>query len=125
MRERRVGAPSLSRDLAGRGSVSDLLERLPSPASAMAQVRVAVLRPGERGRLAVAAGERRIVEEGVHEIGVAQWAFDHGQPAGLETDTLPGSKALHLPLMGPGGVLGVLSIQPVRNACMIPSTSSS
>jgi two-component system sensor histidine kinase KdpD len=43
---------------------------------------------------------------------VAQWVFDHAQPAGLGTDTLPGSQALHLPLVASGRVLGVLALRP-------------
>ena len=112
-RERRTAAlHQLSRDLAGRGGVADLLETAVTRIGDLAQVRVAVLRPDSHGRLSVAAGDLGVVEEGVHEIGVAQWAFDHGQPAGLETDTLPGSQALHLPLTGPDRVLGVMSIRP-------------
>ena len=37
------------------------------------------------------------------DLGVAQWVFDHGEPAGLGTDTLPGSEALYLPLHGSAG----------------------
>jgi two-component system sensor histidine kinase KdpD len=47
-----------------------------------------------------------------HEFGVAQWAFDHAQPAGLGTDTLPAARALHLPLTASGRTLGVLSVKP-------------
>ena len=78
----------------------------------MFEARVAVLRPGEHGRLAVAAGDLALLGEGEHELGVAQWAFDHAQPAGLGTETLPASQALHLPLPGPVESLGVLALRP-------------
>ncbi|MFX8301222.1 hypothetical protein ABTL22_19835, partial [Acinetobacter baumannii] len=32
------------------------------------------------------------------DLGVAQWAFDHGEPAGQGTNTLPASPCLMLPL---------------------------
>jgi len=49
------------------------------------------------------------------DLGVAQWAFDHSQPAGQGTDTLPGSPCLMLPLKAPMRVRGVLAVQsPVR-----------
>jgi two-component system, OmpR family, sensor histidine kinase KdpD len=48
----------------------------------------------------------------VREESVARWAFTHKQNAGLGTDTLPGSKALYVPLVGSGGVVGVLGVTP-------------
>jgi two-component system, OmpR family, sensor histidine kinase KdpD len=45
------------------------------------------------------------------EIAVAQWVFDHGQPAGRGTDTLPSARALYLPLQSPNGTMGVLAVR--------------
>lgn len=47
------------------------------------------------------------------ERGVAQWAFDHGKPAGLGTQKLPASAGWYLPLVGTSGKLGVLGLRPV------------
>ena len=44
--------------------------------------------------------------------GTARWAFDHGEPAGLFTDTLPGSPWFYLPLKAPMRVRGVLALRP-------------
>lgn len=44
------------------------------------------------------------------DLGVAQWAFDHGQPAGYGTDTLPASACLMLPLSAPMRLRGVLAV---------------
>jgi two-component system, OmpR family, sensor histidine kinase KdpD len=46
------------------------------------------------------------------EAGVARWALEHGRPAGLGTDTLPGSRTLSIPLQIGGTVCGVLSLEP-------------
>ena len=46
------------------------------------------------------------------DMGVAQWAFDRGEPAGRGTDTLPGSATLVLPLKAPMRIRGVLSVLP-------------
>lgn len=46
------------------------------------------------------------------ERAVATWAFQHGQPAGRDTDTLPGAGARYLPLKTAHGVVGVLGIKP-------------
>jgi two-component system, OmpR family, sensor histidine kinase KdpD len=47
----------------------------------------------------------------VPDLGVAQWAFDHGQAAGQGTDTLPASACLMLPLAAPMRLRGVLAVQ--------------
>jgi two-component system sensor histidine kinase KdpD len=46
------------------------------------------------------------------DMGVAQWAFDRGEPAGRGTDTLPGSTCLVLPLKAPMRLRGVVAIEP-------------
>ena len=45
------------------------------------------------------------------DIGVAQWAFDNGKPAGFGTDTLPGNEVLYLPLRAPIRSRGVLAVK--------------
>jgi two-component system sensor histidine kinase KdpD len=45
------------------------------------------------------------------DLGIAQWAFDKGQPAGFGTDTLPGSAVLYLPLRAPIKARGVLAVK--------------
>ena len=46
------------------------------------------------------------------DVGTAQWAMDHNEPAGLGTDTLPGSSWLYLPLQTSMRSRGVLALQP-------------
>jgi two-component system sensor histidine kinase KdpD len=46
------------------------------------------------------------------ERAVAVWAFEHGQAAGRDTDTLPAAKVRYLPLKTARGVVGVLGVQP-------------
>ena len=46
------------------------------------------------------------------DLGTARWAFDHGQAAGLATDTLPGSAWFYLPLQAPMRSRGVLCVRP-------------
>jgi two-component system sensor histidine kinase KdpD len=49
---------------------------------------------------------------GAPDAGTARWAFDHGQPAGITTDTLPGGAWLYLPLKAPMRARGVLALKP-------------
>jgi len=46
------------------------------------------------------------------DLGVAQWAYDRGEPAGRGTDTLPASACLVLPLKAPMRTRGVLALEP-------------
>jgi two-component system sensor histidine kinase KdpD len=46
------------------------------------------------------------------ETGVAQWVFENRQTAGIGTDTLPGAKALYLPMIASSGPVGVVGILP-------------
>ena len=46
------------------------------------------------------------------DLAVAQWVADHGQPAGLGTDTLPAAPGLYLPLGEESRTVGVLGIRP-------------
>ncbi len=48
-----------------------------------------------------------------NELAVATWAFDHDQPAGLETETLPASTIRCQPLKTSRGMIGVLGIHPL------------
>jgi two-component system sensor histidine kinase KdpD len=54
------------------------------------------------------------------DAGVAQWAFDRGEIAGLGTDTLPASQCLVLPLKAPMRVRGVLAIEPPDRRLLAP-----
>jgi two-component system sensor histidine kinase KdpD len=74
-------------------------------------VRILLAGPGEDG----VAGplEEAQPEEGAAPIAeaeraVVRWVFEHGEPAGAGTQTLPGASGLHLPLAGARGPVGVL-----------------
>jgi two-component system sensor histidine kinase KdpD len=47
-----------------------------------------------------------------NELAVAAWAFEHDQPAGRGTDTLPAASIRCLPLKTSNGLVGVLGIHP-------------
>lgn len=68
---------------------------------------VFLLDMGDRLQLPRSAPNERTME-----IGTARWALDHGEAAGLGTDTLPGSTWLYLPLKAPMRSRGVLALKP-------------
>jgi two-component system sensor histidine kinase KdpD len=46
------------------------------------------------------------------DMGIARWAFDHCERAGLSTDTLPSAPMLYVPLKAPMRTRGVLVLLP-------------
>jgi two-component system sensor histidine kinase KdpD len=63
--------------------------------------------PDDQGKLPVT------IERGdVLDLGIAQWALDHGESAGCGTDTLPASHFLYVPLKATMRVRGVMAIAP-------------
>ena len=54
------------------------------------------------------------------EQGVGRWALEHDEPAGLGTDTLPGSCGLYLPLRGSGRGLGYVAFRPNSGVGLAP-----
>jgi two-component system, OmpR family, sensor histidine kinase KdpD len=75
------------------------------------QSKAAIFLPDAHGRIKTKPGQ---MPEGftTEELGVAQWAQDHQEPAGFGTDTLPGAKALYLPLRGTQEIIGVMGLRP-------------
>ncbi|MCE5182123.1 MAG: two-component system sensor histidine kinase KdpD [Betaproteobacteria bacterium] len=74
------------------------------------EVKVAILIADDEDKLP-------IIADGAHltvDSGIAQWAFDHEEPAGFSTDTLPGSPILYLPLRAPMRTRGVLAVEPTN-----------
>ncbi len=81
---------------------------------------VVVLLPDATGRLQYPRPSPQRESFRGADLSVAQWVQDHGQPAGIGTDTLPGAAARYLPLSAsdaagkPLGVLAVLPANPRR-----------
>jgi two-component system sensor histidine kinase KdpD len=107
-----------SRDLSGLLTPAQVIETAETFMSRAFRARVTVLTPDDAEKLVSRTG---------HPLGnpmdaaAAQWAYDHSQPAGAGTDTLPGNDFLFLPLKAPMRTRGVLAIRPERiRDLMIP-----
>jgi two-component system sensor histidine kinase KdpD len=112
-RERRTAALyAMSRELASTRGVDELLKIARRHIADVFGAQVAVLLPGADGQLAARgdSSSELVIED--RDAAVARWVYEHRQPAGLGTATLPGATALHLPLIAPRGPLGVLAIRP-------------
>ncbi len=83
--------------------------------------------PDEKGNLQTVVAETEGEDENadpVREESVANWAFTHKQNAGFGTDTLPSAKALYVPLVASGIVLGVLGVRPRNDTLESYSTDT-
>ncbi|MFO0661271.1 MAG: DUF4118 domain-containing protein, partial [Polyangiaceae bacterium] len=101
----------LGRDLASLALTQEIAAASGRHVAEAFQGDAMVLMPASDGKL-VAAYESSVFPLDEHELGVATWVLERGQNAGLGTDTLPGSKAMYLPLQTSRGTLGVLGIRP-------------
>jgi two-component system, OmpR family, sensor histidine kinase KdpD len=115
-RERQTAALyAMARELASTREVDALAGVAIRHASEVFHGQVVLLLPGAGGSLEPAAGAQ--FDTDANDLGVARWAFEHRQPAGLGTATLPGASALYVPLLGSTGPVGVLGFRPPdRNA---------
>lgn len=116
-RERRTAALyHLSRELAREEGAERLSGIAVRHLSEVFSCRAVVLVPDDRGNLAVPTTGWHTYALDPRERGVAQWTFDHRQRAGMGTDTLPGAKALYLPLVAAAKTIGVVGILPGTTA---------
>ncbi len=110
LREERVSALySLSRDLSGAlmaEQIGEIAARfMKSEFEARSALLVADLHDRMSGPLPLPD-----MPEGI-DVGIAQWAFEHGEAAGQGTHTLNASPLLYLPLKAPMRMRGVLAIE--------------
>lgn len=102
---------ALSRDLAVAASADDILQALKTNAALMFERRITILRPRAATReLALLRSDDSVLDD--NERAVATWAFEHGQPAGRDTDTLPAAQMRFVPLRTARGILGVMGVSP-------------
>ncbi|MGH7440642.1 MAG: ATP-binding protein [Polyangiaceae bacterium] len=112
-RERRTASLyAVSREVGLAHTRDALLEAWSRHVRETFSVRVAVLLPDDDGHLFAALADEGTVTADERDVGVADWAWLHQQPAGATTDTLPSSRALFVPLRGPRGRVGVVGLYP-------------
>ena len=110
-REQRTAALyAMSRELAGARGVDALLQIAVRHVAEVFRSQVVVLVSGPSGALEPWPGGQFEVD--ANDLGVGRWVFEHRQPAGLGTTTLPGASALYVPLLGSTGPVGVLGLRP-------------
>ncbi len=116
-REQRTAALyAMSRELASTRGVDELLRIAVRHVAEVFRGQVVVLVPGAGGSLTPWSGGH--FELDANDLGVGRWVFEHRQPAGLGTATLPGASALYVPLLASTGPVGVLGLSPADRHAM-------
>jgi two-component system sensor histidine kinase KdpD len=108
--ERAAALYGIARDLSGAVQFDQVLKISEESIERTFHASAALLLPDAAGQVALASA-RREPSFGV-DAGIAQWAFDKGLPAGVGTDTLPGTEILYIPLRAPAQARGVLALRP-------------
>ena len=114
-RERRTAALyAMSRELTRTRGVANMAAVAVRHVEDVFASRALVLVPGNDGRLHYPREPQSQEPVWRADMSVAQWVYHHNEPAGLGTDTLPGSAALYLPIRGSKLTFGVLAVQPTN-----------
>ena len=109
-REERAGSLyEIARDLSAAVQIDQVVRISDESIERTFRASAALLLPNAAGQLAVTSSRPKAAL--TVDIGIAQWAFDKGQPAGFGTDTLPGTEVLYVPLRAPTRARGVLAVK--------------
>ncbi len=115
LRERRTaGLYNLSRELVRERGAKKLSEISAKHMSDMFDSQISIFIANDQNKLTVSYNAPPSFAPDQQEFSVAQWVYEHRQAAGLGTDTLPGAKALYLPLIASSGAIGVVGILPMH-----------
>ncbi len=99
-RERRTAALyAMTRELASTRGLNNLLGVAIHHSNDVFESETAILLPNRQGQLQMPDGPIFAGADNGRELGVAQWVYAHKQMAGLNTDTLPNTSAIYLPLV--------------------------
>lgn len=112
-RERSTAALyALSRQLSRERKKERIFDVAAKHISEVFQSQIAILVMDEKGELTGIDTRVGTFALDKKEESVARWAFDNRHVAGFGTDTLPGARALYLPLVSSSGVVGVMGVLP-------------
>ncbi|MBR7791310.1 two-component system sensor histidine kinase KdpD [Undibacterium sp. FT147W] len=96
-----------ARDLSGVLQGEQISDKTQAIIQRAFRANATLLLPDDEGRLQPPSPEVAGLD-----MGIAQWAFDKAETAGIGTDTLPASNFFYLPLVAPMRTRGLLAIQP-------------
>src|SRR5579863_4063253 len=112
-RERRTALLyAMSRELAATRGISSMAQVAVRHVAEVFQCRAVILLPDATGKLQRPRDPPLEQSFRGADLAVAQWVADHGQRAGMGSDTLPAAPGLYMPLGDERRALGVLGVLP-------------
>lgn len=110
--ERATALYLLTRELAEAKDLAQLLSVVVRQLGDTFHAEAALLLPENDGREPLTPYPFSTFDATEKEESVATWAYKNRKPAGRDTDTLPSSQALYLPLLTSTGCVGVVGLKP-------------
>ncbi|MET3133382.1 two-component system sensor histidine kinase KdpD [Oxalobacteraceae bacterium GrIS 1.11] len=117
--ERARALYEFARELSGVLQTEQIFEITRSFIERAFQARATLLVPDDKDRLQQAPTDAQGAHIGALDLGIAQWAFDHAEAAGIGTDTLPASSVFYLPLIAPMRTRGLLALLPANRRWLL------
>jgi two-component system, OmpR family, sensor histidine kinase KdpD len=112
-RERQTAALfAMTREQVSAASIESILAASLKHLNEVFDSKVVIFLPDKTGSLKADFQDANSYTIDSHEMGVAQWVFSNKQVAGASTSTLPGAKAVYLPLLTTNNVVGVIGLLP-------------
>ena len=113
LRENRTQALyHLNRDLAKTSNVDEIFQIAVHCVQEFFKCPAVIFTPVKSKEVKIRSGDSSILPLSPNEEAVAQWAYEHKKMAGKDTDTLPGSRGIYLPLTGAEKIVGVIGLFP-------------
>ncbi len=111
-REEHTGALyAFARHIAGAVGLDDLLPIVVRHLGSLFESHAAILTQ-DGGHLGVRATEPPTLTLGATELAAAAWVWDHDEPAGRGTQTLPSAEWVYVPVKTARGMVSVLGLRP-------------
>ena len=108
--QRTANLYEFSRKIAAAASLEDVLWAAVHHVASTLQSSSLVLLPQKDRKLQIAAGYPPEDQLALKDRGAAEWAWEHAQPAGWKSDTLPAADWLFLPMKTRRGMVGLLGV---------------
>jgi two-component system sensor histidine kinase KdpD len=108
--QRTANLYEFSRKIAAAAALEDVLWAAVHHVASNLQCSSLVLLPQKDARLQIAAGYPPEDQLALKDWGAAEWAWDHGRPAGWKSETLPTADWLFLPMRTGRGTVGLLGV---------------
>ena len=108
--QRTANLYEFSRKIAAAAALEDVLWAAVHHVAATLQCSSLVLLPQKDRRLQIEAGYPPEDQLALKDWGAAEWAWEHGSPAGWKSETLPSADWLFLPMKTRRGIVGLLGV---------------